>query len=350
MNQSIHLTGQAMEESAVLISVIVPIYKVEPYLKRCVDSILSQTYQNLEIILVDDGSPDNCGQICDDLAKTDSRIKVIHKPNGGLSDARNAGLEIAKGELIGFVDSDDFIHPDMYKDLLDQIKKNNADIAQCSFIRVTGDEKIPSNEPENLRIVSNLEALEYIYTPYCVDFIVAWNKLYKKELFKDLRFPKSKIHEDEFTTYKLFYRSKKIALIDRKYYYYFQSPNSIIRSSFSVKKLDYAEAMEERIAFFKENKLDAFYALAQKKYALWLLNFYYRNYKAINKSTEVKSLIIGKYKAQEKLIRENNAYTTRLRKTLQIAPAVNPLVGFLVYHQMYKKNIFSRIANFLQLN
>jgi glycosyltransferase involved in cell wall biosynthesis len=333
-----------------LISIIVPIFKVEPYLKRCVDSIRNQTYRNLEIILVDDGSPDNCGAICDDYSGIDSRIQVIHKPNGGLSDARNAGLDIAKGDYIGFVDSDDFIHPMMFKDLYELLEKNDADIAQCSFIRVSGDEMIKPSESHNLKVISNMEALEYIYTPYCVDYIVAWDKLYKKDLFKELRFPKSKIHEDEFTTYKLFYRSKKIVTTDKKYYYYFQSPNSIIRSGFSIKKLDYAEAMEERILFFNENNLISFYDLALKKYALWLLNFYYRNYKAINKLPEVKNMLLSKYRTIEKQIKENTSYPKRLRSILHLAPKINPLVGFLVYQQMYKRNIFSRLAVFFYLN
>ena len=333
-----------------LITIIVPIFKVEPYLRRCVDSIVNQAYRNLEIILVDDGSPDNCGVICDEYAIVDSRIKVIHKPNGGLSDARNAGLDIAKGDYIGFVDSDDFIHPMMFKDLFEQLEKNEADIAQCSFLRVSGDEMVNLSEPHNLKVISNMEALEYIYTPFCVDYIVAWDKLYKKELFKELRFPKSKIHEDEFTTYKLFYRSKKIVTTDKKYYYYFQSPNSIIRSGFSIKKLDYAEAMEERIIFFKENNLISFYDLALKKYALWLLNFYYRNYRAINKLPEVKNMLLSKYSTIEKQIKENTSYPKRLRSILNIAPKINPLVGFLVYQQMYKRNVFSRLAVFFHLN
>jgi glycosyltransferase involved in cell wall biosynthesis len=333
-----------------LISIIVPIFKVEPYLKRCVDSILGQIYRNLEIILVDDGSPDNCGQICDDYAQIDSRIKVIHKPNGGLSDARNAGLDIATGDYIGFVDSDDFIHPMMFKDLYEQLEKYDADIAQCSFKKITGDEMIIPKEPYNLKVISNIEALEYIFTTFLVDYIVAWDKLYKKELFKELRFPKSKIHEDEFTTYKLFYWSKKIVVSDKKYYYYFQSPNSIIRSKFSLKKLDYAEAMEERIIFFKENKLISFYDLALKKYALWLLNFYYRNYKSISNLPEVRQLLLSKYSMIESQISANSSYPKRLRTILHLAPKINPLIGFLVYQQMYKRNIFSRIAVFFHLN
>jgi glycosyltransferase involved in cell wall biosynthesis len=333
-----------------MVSLIIPIYKVEKYLKRCVDSIINQTYTNLEIILVDDGSPDNCGNICDEYAGSDSRIRVIHKPNGGLSDARNAGLDIATGEYVGFIDSDDFIHPEMFEDLYRRSRKYDADIAQCSFRRVTGDEMVESTDADNEKVISTLEALDYIYTPFCVDYIVAWNKLYKKELFDNLRFPKSKIHEDEFTTYKLFYRSNKIVICDKKYYYYFQSPNSIIRSNFNVKKLDYAEAIEERIAFFKEKGMDHYYNLALKKYALWLLNFYYRNYKPINQSPEIKRLILGKYKTAEILIRGIHGYSNRLKGALRIAPVINPLIGFLVYQKLYKRNIISRIASFLHLD
>lgn len=119
-----------------LISIIVPVYKVENYLSKCLDSMICQTYKNIEIILVDDGSPDNSGKICDDYAKKDSRIKVIHKENGGLSDARNAGLKIATGKYIGFVDSDDYISVEMYEKLYNQAKKEDADIACCNYYRV----------------------------------------------------------------------------------------------------------------------------------------------------------------------------------------------------------------------
>ena len=145
-----------MEEK---ISIIVPIYKVEKYLNRCVDSIINQSWQNLEIILVNDGSPDNSGIICDEYTKKDHRVRVIHKTNGGISDARNAGIEIATGDYIGFVDSDDFIHSEMFRDLYERMRKHNADIVQCSYRIAVDDKFIDPGEADNEKVINNLEAL-----------------------------------------------------------------------------------------------------------------------------------------------------------------------------------------------
>ena len=178
-----------------LISVIVPIYKVEKYLHKCIDSILAQTYTNLEIILVDDGSPDNCGKICDEYAAKDSRIKVIHQPNGGLSAARNAGLDIATGDYIGFVDSDDYIAPDMYEKLYNALVKNDADMAICDYQRF-GNE-LPYDEMSlTTEVITGLQAMEKQNTVINCSFVVAWSKLYKSFIFSNVRFPVGKINED----------------------------------------------------------------------------------------------------------------------------------------------------------
>jgi glycosyltransferase involved in cell wall biosynthesis len=331
------------------ISVIVPIYKVEKYLNRCVDSIINQTYRNLEIILVDDGSPDNSGLISDEFARIDPRVRVIHKSNGGLSDARNAGIEIATGDFIGFVDSDDFIHPEMFSHLYDLMRKHGADIAQCSFRAVTEDTFVDPGE-DNEKVISNLEALRLIYTEYKVDYVVAWDKLYRRQLFDSIRFPVGKIHEDEFTTYKLFYLSGRIAVIDKKYYYYFQSPDSIIRSGFNLKKLHYTDAMEERILFFKEKGLADFQSLAARKYAQWILLFIYLNHKAIKKLPEVKADLYSRYAAVEKLVRADPYVMKRLKVVLKLAPLVNPFIGFLIYQKHYKNNIIGRSSGLLGLD
>ena len=181
-----------------VISIIVPVYKVEKQLNKCIESILNQTFKDYELILVDDGSPDNCGHICDEYEKKDSRIKVIHKKNGGLSDARNAGLDIALGKYIGFVDSDDIIHPQMYEKLYNCINKSNLDIVQCKFKRFKSIEEININISD-----SELNFKEYNSQDAIIDLIDnnkinvnAWNKLYKRELFQNERYPKGKIHED----------------------------------------------------------------------------------------------------------------------------------------------------------
>ena len=172
-------------EKNIRISVVVPIYKVEKYIHKCIQSILAQTYKNLEIILVDDGSPDRCGAICDSYAKEDPRIKVIHKQNGGLSDARNAGIDAAEGGFIGFVDSDDYIAPQMYEQLIKQLVKYNADIAVCKSISVKENQEAVFTDSDTVRVYEDNAARAMIYDN---DFTVnAWNKLYRSKLFNNIQ-------------------------------------------------------------------------------------------------------------------------------------------------------------------
>lgn len=238
-----------------LISVIVPIYKVEKYLPKCVESILNQTYTNLEIILVDDGSPDNCGNICEEYAKKDARIKVIHKVNGGLSDARNAGIEIASGEYLGFVDSDDFIHPKMYESLYNAIIENGAEVSICTFQNVAEDENIEYCDASNLEwniLKSETDKFYYSFDEKTsVTAVVAWNKLYKKELFSGIRYPYGKIHEDEFTTYKLLEKADKIACTQYPFYYYLQRAGSIMNNGFDKRSLYRLDAYKERLELYQ---------------------------------------------------------------------------------------------------
>jgi glycosyltransferase involved in cell wall biosynthesis len=216
-----------------LISVIVPIYNVEIYLEKCLNSIINQTYKNLEIILVDDGSPDNCGKICDEHAKKDKRIKVIHKPNGGLSDARNAGLDMAKGEYIAFVDSDDYIAEEMCEELLDIALKQNADIAACAQyilenkgVRVSGADVADDLSIDEIRYLILMDRYSNC----------AWDKLYKADLFKDLRFCVGIYSEDLFIMPSLFFTAKKAVLTKKPYYYYNCTNQNSIMSSFSAKR------------------------------------------------------------------------------------------------------------------
>ena len=242
------------------ISVIVPIYNVEKYLSKCIDSIINQTYTNLEIILVDDGSPDNCGIMCDDYSLKDNRIKVIHKKNGGLSHARNIGLEIATGDYISFIDSDDYIHKEFYEILISLIVKYNADIAQCEFLKVYEEGINNSNNyksyiDEKIIMLSNNEALNNLYNKNCVNTVVVWNKLYKKQLFKNIRYPKGKIHEDEYTTYKVLFNASKVVLTSRQMYYYLQRSSSIMGEEFNIKRLDRLDAYFGQVLFYNDKKM-----------------------------------------------------------------------------------------------
>ena len=206
-----------------LISIIVPVYRVESYLSRCVDSLLAQTYQNLEIILVDDGSPDQCPQICEDYAKKEERIQVIHQENRGLSGARNAGIDVAKGEYLAFVDSDDYVSDDYIQVMYDAIKATGCAISQCRFTYTKG-EKLKENRGTGaFRIYRGNSLMEKLYgnEEEATWFVVAWNKLYRRDLFETIRYPEGRIHEDEATTYLLFDEAKKLVFVDRVLYGYF---------------------------------------------------------------------------------------------------------------------------------
>lgn len=234
-----------------LITVVIPIYNVEKYLKKCIDSILSQTYKNLEIILVDDGSTDNCSEICDKYEDEENRIKVIHKKNGGLSDARNAGINIANGKYITFVDSDDYIESDMIEVLYNNMIKNNAQISTCLYRKFfEGEELVEKPSSYYLKVYSNEQSLEkMMYQKDCTTS--AWGKLYLTELFKEIRYPYGKICEDLPTTYLLFSKANKIVISNCQKYYYLQRKNSIIHSKINPKRIEALNFAEEETNFIK---------------------------------------------------------------------------------------------------
>lgn len=251
-------------ENKELISVIVPVYNVEKYLKYSINSILNQTYKNLEIILVNDGSTDKSEEICDEFKEIDNRIKVIHKQNGGLADARNIGITNAKGMYIGFVDSDDYIHPSFFEELYNMIIANNADIAECEFLRINIDDVNNSQniiEAENAKaeILTEIEtsnnALELLFGPRLKPYIkkvVVWNKLYKKQLFDDVKFPVGRLHEDEFTTFKILNNAKTISSTNKILHGYIQTKNSIMRNEIKQKRItDNLEAYIDSSEYFK---------------------------------------------------------------------------------------------------
>lgn len=232
------------------ISIVVPVYNVEKYLHKCIKSILRQTYENLEIILVNDGSTDKSGEICDYYKIIDKRIKVIHKKNGGLSDARNVGIDISTSEYITFVDSDDYISKDMCEYLYNLISIYKADVSICGFYEAHEEKIIEPIYKERLLIMDSKDGIKEILKEKNFN-TAAWAKLYKTSLFKDIRFPYGKISEDLFTIYKIFDSSSKIIFGYEPKYYYMQSPNSIMRSSFNLKKLDTLEALNQIRIFIK---------------------------------------------------------------------------------------------------
>jgi glycosyltransferase involved in cell wall biosynthesis len=228
-----------MKKSGDLISVVVPVYKVEEYLDRCIDSILSQTYNNLELILINDGSPDKCPAICDAYAREHSRVKVIHKGNEGVSAARNTGVEIASGKYIAFVDSDDYIHKDYLDTLMFMLSNSQAQLSMCAYKKVFDSEKNDVKAGNNFEIISDLLAMDMLLNDQSK--CAPWGKFYNINLFKEIKFPEGKIMEDMFIMPKIFSKAKVIALNQGELYYYNQEGLSITRSSFNYQKLDMVE-------------------------------------------------------------------------------------------------------------
>jgi glycosyltransferase involved in cell wall biosynthesis len=243
-----------------LISVIVPVYNVEQYLEECVKSIQNQTYKNLEIILVDDGTKDNSGKMCDEFAKTDSRIKVIHKANGGLSDARNFGIDASNGKYIQFIDSDDYIDLDMLELLYNNLKKHNADISMCSNYVLT-ENNCRLKGTGGFEVYTREEALKEILLDKKVRFY-AWNKMFARKLFDEIRFPKGRVFEDILTIPRLFEKAEKVVLDDVPKYYYRQRNDSILHVQTKELRLAYINSALENIKFIKEKEksLDAYCA------------------------------------------------------------------------------------------
>ena len=318
-----------------IISIIVPIYKVEKYLDRCINSILNQTFKDFELILVDDGSPDRCGDICEEYAKKDKRIKVIHKENGGLSDARNAGLDIATGKFIGFIDSDDFIHKDMYMILYDAIIKSKSDISQCKFKYFSKEDELNKNiiNDGKYEIYNNINAIEEIIDNKNLNTNV-WNKLYKRELFNDIRFPKGKIHEDEFVTYKVFYRAKTVSYVNKELYYYFSNDTGIMKNLNINSKFDWIEAIEERNEFLLSIKEKSLFNKSNSYLFFNLIKIRYN----IKKSEELKNksqmynLVNEKIKYSLNAISDKSSYS-KLNKIVVSLMKLN--FNFVVFYDFY---------------
>lgn len=237
-----------------MISIIVPVYKVEPYLRQCVDSILNQTYRDIEVLLIDDGSPDRCGEICDEYEMQDERVRVFHTENRGLSAARNLGLAEAKGEYIGFVDSDDWIEPDMYEVLLRRMRETGADIGVCGLWFESGSTSYPSRISE--AIYKGTDSLKALLDRKISNH--AWNKLYRRTVFDFVSFPEGWNHEDIATMHRFLNEARIVAVIPDPEYHYRQRSDSITKTH-SVKNLvAYANAYMDRYGFLKAKQPSVF--------------------------------------------------------------------------------------------
>ena len=242
------------------LDVIVPVYNVERYLSKCVESILAQTFCDFRLILVDDGSTDRSGELCDQFAELDSRITVIHKENGGLSSARNAGLDISEAPYICLIDSDDYIESVMFDELYRAITDNQADMSICNFRYVYIDCDEPNSSQDIYLPIKNTvllggDALKELYTQYGYYYVVAWNKMYSKKLFEEIRYPIGKYHEDEFVIHELFYKCDKIACVQKPMYNYVQRSGSIMAQKNEKQSYDVIEAFHARRIFYHNNHL-----------------------------------------------------------------------------------------------
>ena len=244
-----------MDKDQPLISVIVPVYNVEKYLKKCVDSITSQTYKNLEILLVDDGSTDSSGQICNEFEKNDARIKVIHKKNGGLSDARNAGLDRAKGQYYAFIDSDDYIQDNTIEIMLNAIKKNKSEIAVCNMIRF-----LEEGETVQFYCPTDHEVLYQGNQRYkTLNQPSVCNKLFEAKLFEGIRFPKGKYYEDTFVYHEVLYRANNIVLTGTDSYWYLSREDSIVgQPQYTERYFDFIEAVYKRADFLLKHDVQPY--------------------------------------------------------------------------------------------
>lgn len=242
-------------------TVAVAVYKTEKYLRRCIDSILHQTFKDFELILIEDGSPDRCGEICDVYAAKDRRIRVIHQRNKGLSAVRNRALDEAVGEYLAYVDSDDFLN-ERYLEILYRVAiRTNADITMCHYLPFESEEELfierYDAEKVSYSVIDHMTALKNLTTfsdNSYIDYVVAWNKLYRRSIFEGVRYPEGKIYEDEAVAHRLIDRCDQFAVVEAVLYYYFHNPTGIMKSEFNLSQLQALEIYEEKIEFFKEKK------------------------------------------------------------------------------------------------
>ena len=284
-----------------LVSVIVPIYNVEIYLSKCIKSILEQTYRNIEVILVNDGSSDKSREICLEFAEQDSRIKLVHQKNGGLSSARNTGIDYANGEFLSFIDSDDFIHPKMYEIMVRNLILHNADLSICDFKKVYASniEEISSEKLDmnyETFICTKEEAFEHLYGDLSVRTVVAWNKLYKAELFSTIKYPVGKIHEDEFIIHHLLNLTEKIVYVNLPLYFYLQREDSIINQKYNMKRLHSLEAYKDRIMFFEQNGYKKFLINSNVRYLSLIATQYFLVKKHFPENQKIKKQLKNEYR------------------------------------------------------
>lgn len=302
-----------MNNTEDLISIVVPIFKVEKYLQRCIDSILSQTYKHYELILVDDGSPDNCPKICDDYANKNKNIFAIHKKNAGVSEARNAGIKMAKGKYLTFIDADDYVNENLLEVLKSTLDKNEVRLSMCSYKRVndSNEEVKPIINKKSVRVINDLEAMDMLLEDQTT--CVPWGKLYDIDLFDNISYPVGKIMEDMFITPLIFKKAKSIAISSQELYFYNQEGESITRSKFDYNKLNMVEA-----TYFWKEHVDLCYPELSEKANIHYFTTVINNCIPLSKIKD--SYGISKYNEYKEKVLNNykfiigSKYTTRNTK------------------------------------
>lgn len=286
-----------------LVSIIVPVYNVGKYLERCLKSILQQTYKHFEIILVDDGSTDNSGRVCDEYKEKDDRIRVIHKENKGVSDARNVGLQNVTGDYICFIDPDDVVAPDFLDKLYKLCMEHDADISMVRYRTFTDEIIFDNLHEKKIEVLSSKEVLWRQFGADYVNYIVLWNKMYKANLFDGIVFPNVRQSEDEAVLYRIFYKAERVVVSDEILYGYFMRLSSLTKSNFTEKKIDFLRVARERVHFFDENKETALMEAYQYVYAISLMIYGHRAKKYLKNKVLARELWI-EYKKMFPIIKK----------------------------------------------
>ena len=311
------------------VSIIVPVYQVETYLRQCIDSILAQTFTDFELILVDDGSKDKSGEICEEYAGKDGRVRVIHKENGGLSDARNAGLEQAAGEYFMFVDSDDYIAPTMIERLYNSIQSESADIAACNFCYVFDKkEKKDFSTAMEAEVLQGSEIFYYRKNDRSYGFwTIACNKLYKRETFRNVRFRFGKYHEDEFWANDIYQLEIRVATIPECLYYYRQRDNSIMGKESIARNLDILEALRERIYIYLEKQE---YTDQAYKVLIYSLEYLDKCRRLITNGNEKKLFIQAEKQTKDIIQQLKKRKLSKIKSVSLVFMEINPCFVFSV--------------------
>ena len=311
------------------VSIIVPVYQVEKYLRQCIDSILAQTFRDFELILVDDGSKDQSGTICDEYAGIDGRVRVIHKENGGLSDARNTGLERAVGKYFMFVDSDDYIAPTMVEHLYNSIQSERADIAICNFCHVFDKkEKKDFSTDIKAEVLRGKEIFYYRKNDRSYGFwTVAWNKLYKRETFRNVRFRFGKYHEDEFWANDIYQMDIRVVTIPECLYYYRQRDNSIMRKESIARNLDILEALRERILIYLEKQE---YTDQAYRVLIYSLEYLDKSKRLVTNKIEAIQFYQAEKRTKDIIQRMKKRKLSMIKKISLVFMRINPCLVFSV--------------------